>query len=811
MLIERMTAVDGLALDAKLAIRQLLRRPGFSLACILVLAIGLGANNAIFSLLYTAVLKPLPFPQPGQLVALHNRFPGLHLERLGASSLDYLDLREHHELFADVGAFYFLDLSRTRIAIPAKVNAVAMTSSLFHTLEVKPLIGRVFSPQEEHFGGPHAVILSESYWRNEFAADPHVLGRALRLNGELYPVVGVMPDAFRIPNDVTQMWVPVVFSPKQLAPAARGNHYLHVYARLAPGLTVQEASARLEQLSYRMSLEHPDDYPFERLGWRFFLLPMARDDDGSARRWITVLFAAVTFLLLIVAANVTGLLVVRATERQFESSMRMALGASRFRIARQVLAEVMLLAAIGGLAGLLIADAARHLLSKFGPTSTKSAHWAGPVFLFGFCLCLLVGVLCALYPAWTASRAEVNSGLKQGGHGKTADKARSRMRQMLIMAQVALATTLLICGGLFVRSLVRLLETPTGFDSHYVLTMEISLPVVRYKTAESRAQFYSEVVDRIQRLPGVEMASACTLLPFGWGDLANTFEIVGRPRGRVEPYASFNHVLPGYFDALRIPLLQGRTFTAADRAGSQPVVLVDHAMAERYFAHEDPIGQFVRMPSGKPLKIVGIVGSVKTSDLDIVSRPTLYFSALQVQSTDMSLVVRSAIPEATLATAVQKIVTRIDKDQPVYDVASLQSRIDASLRTRKFAVILILSFAGVGVLVAAIGLYGMLSFAVLVRRREIGVRVAVGADRARIGFLMFKIGLAPALFGVTVGCAVAAAVYRMIASQLYNTVIWDRTVWSAVLVFVLLACVISCALPVWRAMQFDLLIALRDE
>jgi predicted permease len=349
---------SGLSNDIRFAVRQARKRALFSAACIAVLALGLGANTAIFSVLYSAVFQPLPYRDPGQLVAVHNRFPLLNLPRLGTSSLDYLDLREHRELFADAGAYYYLDLNRTGIDIPVKVNAVAATSSLFRTLGVQPLLGRLFNVQEQRYHGPHAVILSEDYWRTAFGADPEILNRSLLLDGELYPVIGVMPGWFQVPNNVTQMWAPVAFSPRQLEPGARQNHYLTMYARLVSGLTFAQASARMEQLSRRMAVQHPEDYPLDRLGWRFFLQPLAQDNDGSERVWLFTLFAAVTCLLLIVGTNIAGLLVVRSTERQFDISVRMALGASRFRVARQVVAEVLVLAFFGGVAAVFVARVA---------------------------------------------------------------------------------------------------------------------------------------------------------------------------------------------------------------------------------------------------------------------------------------------------------------------------------------------------------------------------------------------------------------------------------------------------------------------
>lgn len=802
---------NGLSSDIRFGIRQARKRALFSAACVAVLAFGLGANTAIFSVLYSAVLQPLPFHDPGQLVAVHNRFPLLNLPRLGASSLDYLDLRERHELFSDAGAFYYLDLNRTGIAVPVKVNAVAATSSLFRTLGVKPLLGRVFHDQEERYHGPHAVILSENYWRSSFNADPDILQRSLLLDGEMYPVIGVMPSWFDVPNSVTEMWTPVTFSPRQLMPAARGNHYLTMYARLIPGLSFAEALARMEQLSRRMSLQYPEDYPIDRLGWRFFLQPLAQDNDGSERIWLFTLFGAVMCLLLIVGTNVAGLLVVRSTESQFDISVRMALGASRFRIARQVMAEVLLLASAGAAAAIFLASLVLQLLQKYGPLHDSETHLTAPVLLFGCLLALVTGMACSLFPAWMATRSEPGTAIKEAGHQRTDSGRNSRLRQVFIVGQVALATALLLCGGLLIRSMLRLVQISPGFDPKNVLTMEISLPQRHYRMPESRLHFFQAVLDDVRRMPGVEAVSACDQIPFGWGFSANTFEIVGRPKSRVEPYANLNQVFPGFLGALRIPLLRGRNFDNTDHTGSQPVVLIDQTMADRYFPHQNPIGHFVQMPTEKPFKIVGVVGQIKNSGLDIESRPTIYFDAAQSGPTDMTLIVRSKQPEGLLESGVRRAVAQIDKDQPIYDVVSLEGRIEHSLKIRRFVVGLMTLFAAVGTLLAALGLYALLSYSILLRRREFGIRMAVGANRRDIGSLVARTAMNSVAIGIVLGDLAAIAVQRYIANQLYGTSPWDSTAWLTVLATISLTCFGACALPMWRAGHVEPLRALHEQ
>ncbi len=769
--------LPGLTRDLKCAVRQMRRNPTFTAVIILTLALGLGAGTAVFSELYATVLKPLPYRAPDQLVAVHNRFGQLPMARLPTSAFDYLDLREHRELFSDVGLYYFLDLNHTGVERPEKVNAVTVTSSLFRTLGVQPMIGRVFTPEEERFNGPRAVILSEAYWRSAFAGDRQILRRSMQLNSEEYRIVGVMPRWFQFPNDVTEMWTPLALRPKDLASRADAGYYLHMVARVAPGLSVEQASAHLVELSRRMALQH-DGSPRERAGWKFFLLPMARDDDGSVRRWMTILFASVTGLLMVVCANVAGLLLVRATERRFDFSLRMALGASRYRIARQALTEVLVLAIAGGAAGLLVAKAALRVLAKYGPSAVKP-EFDSPVFWFGAGLTLVTGIACGLYPAWTATR--------------TASPAKRRWQQALIVAQVGIATTLLLSGGLLLRSFLRLIEAPLGFNPRDVLTMEISLPPLRYSTPESQARFFDQAVGRVKRIPGVEAASTCSLLPFGYGENVNTFEVVGRPKARVNTYADMNNVSPDYLKTMEIPLLRGRFFDASDMLQSPGVVVIDDTLAKRSFAGANPIGQHLKMPWAT-FEIVGVVGSVKVTALDIDAVPTIYFSY-----PSSTLVIRSNLPMGVLTNDVQRIVAQIDKDQPVHEVSLLETYVDHSLQTRRFVVFLVGVFGAAGTLLSAIGLYGLLSYSIAVRRRELGIRMAIGASGRAIAVLVCFSGFRLVIAGAVLGCVGALIAHRYIASQLYGVEFSDPVTWLGAGSGIALASILACLLPAWRA------------
>jgi len=792
--------LTGLLGDVRLAFRQVRKHLGYSLTCVAVLAFGLAATTAVFAVLNATILKPLPYPEPDRLVAVHNRFP--QLPRMGMSPLDYVELRDHRELFSDAGAYYFLDPTRTGIERPVKVNAIAVTSSLFDTLGVQPLLGRTFTADEERPQGPRAVILSEGYWRDHFASDPDILTRTLQLDGELYQIAGVMPQSFAFPNDVTQMWVPIAFGQSQLT---YGQVFLRTVARLASGITLDQASARMEQLSEQSSRDHPDARRSTGAGWSMFVSPMARDDDGSLRRWVVVLAAAVMCLLLIVCSNVAGLLLVRSSERQFELSVRVALGASRIRVVRQLLTEVLLLSIGGGALGLLLARAGVSLLSEYGPAGKLQIE--APVFWFGAAMSLVTGLVCGLYPAWSASRIPAADSLKAGGHQRTAKRVWQRG---LIVAQVGLATMLLICGGLLVQSLIRLLNVPLGFDPTNVLSMEVTLPNSRYTTSEARGRFLSALLEEAVRIPGVESVSGCSLLPFGYGENVNTFEIAGRPKPPVPAFALINNVLPGYFETLRIPLVRGRYFAAQDRPGSEPVVLIDDTFAQRFFAGLNPIGQQLRMPWGT-FTIAGIVGGAKSSALDLENRPTIYFSAQQKPTPGTTLVIRSQLPANTITESVERIVARIDPDVPVYNVISLRTFIDRSVKTRRFVVSLLSVFAGAGIALAALGLFGLLSYMVTLRRREIGIRIAVGASGQAIALLVCRGGMPLVAVGIVLGAAAAGGVQRLIESQLYGTQFEDVRTWVAVLGIVTATGLLACAGPAWRAARTNPVKALRAD
>lgn len=799
---------NGILTDLRIALRQLRRNPILPLTCIAVLAFGLGANTAVFSALYKVVLKPLPYPHPEQLVAVHDAFPGLGVGRTQSSVVDYVDLRQHRELFSEAGVYYFLDLTRTGVERPEKVNAIAMTSSLLRTFGVPPLMGRFFNADEEALHGPHAVIIGEAYWRATFGADPQILTRSLQLDGETYPIVGVMPASFLFPTLPTQMWVPLPASLDRGAPGAATGHYLRMVARLAPGVTVEQGSQRIDQLGRAMAANDPRDHPIDPGGWRYFIAPLNRDDDGSLRKWMGILFASVSCLLLIVCSNVAGLLLVRSTSRQFELSVRMALGAGRMRIARMILCEVLILAIAGGVGALLLAQLLTGLLTKYGPAGPIQIE--APVYWFGLGLTLAAGFACGLYPAWSASRSDAVETLKQGGSQRTSGRRQQRGRQGLIVAQVTVATALLVCGGLLTHSLLRLLDVPLGFDPSNVLSIQTQLHGPRYQSSAARLQFFDAVMEQIRRIPGVDAASGCGLLPFGYGETGNTFEVIGKPKPKVDPYAVFNVIEPDYFAAMRIPLLRGRAFTAQDRTGTEPVAIVDESLAQRDLPGEDPIGKRIET-FGRTFTIAGVAGAVKTTALDAETTPQIYFPRAQSNSGGMTLVIRSRLPQAALVDSVASIVRGIDQDEAIYDVIRLQDFVDKSYRARRFVALLTAGFAIAGALLAALGLYGLLSYTAALRRREAGIRMVLGARPEEIAWLLCARGVALVTVGTGLGSAAAIAAYRLIASQMYGTRLDDPAAWFAALGVIATAGIAACAIPSWRASRLDPSECLRVE
>jgi putative ABC transport system permease protein len=720
------------------------RRPGTAAIAIVTLTLGLAAASTVFAALWSVVLRPVPYHDPDHLVAVHARLAEVPLARLNPSPLDFGELSTHHELFSDVGAYQFEDFTRTGVERAEKVNAIAVTRSLLNVLDVKPVLGRLFQADETP-----SVVISERYWESDFGRDPAIVTRTLQLDGKAYPVIGVMPSSFAFPNEVTQMWVPLTFRPAQLLDGK--NYHLRTLARLRPGLEFAQASKEVESLSREIARTAPADLPRARPGWTLFLAPMGADDDGSRRQWISILFAVAMFLWSIVCWNFASLLLVRWTDQKFELAIRRTLGATRGSLVWQVLREALVLAGVAGAGGVLLAQAGVWSISHYG--SAGKVPMDSEVYWFCAGLSLLTAMLAGLYPALSVTREVSAEALREAGHQRTAAKGTRRWQQGLIVAQVAAATVMLVAGGLFTRSLISLLQVPLGFDAHNVTTIQISLPPGRYKDPSQRKHFWEAALGQIRALPGVTSVSSCTLLPFGYGENINVFSIEGKPKPKVEPFADINYVLPDYFATMRISLLSGRYLNAQDSEKPSPVVVIDDTLARNFFPGENPVGRRVRVPWGV-FEVVGVVGSVKNSALDLESAPEIYFPTASLGST---IVIRTERPSPGLSKLVAGIVSGIDSDQPIYDIFPEEEFVAKSLKTRRFVVWLVGVFAAIGTGLASLGVFNLLSYTVQMRRREIGIRMAVGASGGRIAYWICRSGAVLVFIGLVLGTIASLA------------------------------------------------------
>jgi predicted permease len=799
--------------DLQYGARKLRKSPGFALVAVMTLALGIGANTAIFSVVNAVLLRPLPFDRPEQLVRVFGTRASRSSFSRPHSYLNFADMRAQNQTFDALAAYTGAGAALSGADAPEQITGVVSSGDIFRVLGTKPLLGRLLEPGDERPGGSNAVVISHGLWQRSFGGDPQIVGRLIKLDGREREVVGVTPADFNFEfvAGASDFWMPI--DPAEGPYKSRGSIFLDVIGRLKPAASVEQARADLVGVAAGLEQQYQD----ADAGIGVRLAPAQEELVGDVRPTLLVLLGAVGFVLLIACANVANLTLARSAGRHREIAVRAALGAWRGRIMRQLLTESVLLACAGGALGLLFALWGVKLLSAFVPENVPRFGEATiDLRVLGFTLAasLLTGLLFGIAPAVQSSRFDLNESLKEGGRTGTDGRGRRRVRSALIVAEVALSLVLLVGAGLLMKSFVKLRNTDPGFDAENTLTASLSLASVRYDTDEKMADFYRRLVERVSEMPGVESVGAVTPLPLSENGYSFSFSVVGQPPlppGQGQS-ASARMVTPGYFRAQGIPLREGRVFDDADKAGAPDVIIVNEAFARRYLPGAEPLGQRLSLGLNKiEGEVVGVVGDIRGVRLATPAAPEYYVPEATVAFSDMTLVIRTTGDPASLTPALRQAVAEMDKDQPLYDVRTMDSLVARSVARQRFSMTLIGVFAALAVLLAAVGIFSVMSFLVAQRTHEIGVRMALGAQRRDILSMVVRQGVGLTLLGVAVGLASALALTRLMSGLLYEVSATDPVVYGSITVLLAAVALAACYVPARRATKVDPLIALRYE
>ncbi len=804
--------------DLRFAFRQLRKSPGFTLIALLTLSLGIGANSAIFSVVDAVLLRPLPFPKPAQLVAVWETNPQTAQptqSRNEVAVADFLDWRARSTSFDGLSALYYTSLNLTGTNEPERIQSADVTSDLFQTLGVQPALGRAFAKEEESLGSPRVAIISHALWERRFGADPGIVGKSVLLSGNPTTVIGVMPRDFQLQfptNMQVDIWIPLRLNAARLA--NRQSHYLYVVGRLKDGVSIREAQTGLSGIAAQLQTRYPET----NAGWGAKIISLHEQIVGNVQRYLYVLFAAVGIVLLIACANVANLLLVRAVARQREVGVRIALGASRARLIRQFLGESVVLSLLGGSLGLILARWSLDVLVALSPPEIPDLHHVGlhaPVLLWTFLICLATGILMGLVPAWQATNPEINETLKESG-GRSVQGARHRSLHFFVMGEVALALVLLIGAGLMLRTVARLQQVNPGFNPRHVLTMAVALPRQKYPTGAEMNRFFEQLLARVKSLPGIEAAGGIDPLPFSNSNGTTGFVIEGGEQlaSAERPEVEQRTVTGDYFATMRIPVLQGRVFTGQDRAETPRSVIVNEAFARRYWPHGSAVGKrlgFDDGPQQKWWEIVGVIGNVKHQRLDAETNPEVYFAEAQSPGSYISLVVRTSAEPPSMISAVRAQIQALDPDQPVFEIMTMEQRIAAALAQSRFVMLLLSMFAGLAALLAAIGIYGVMVYVVAQRTREIGIRMALGAQRLDMLRMVLRQSLGVIVVGLALGLLAACAATRLLASLLYGVGANDLFTYASVVFLLGGTALLASYIPARRAMKVDPMEALRYE
>jgi len=809
--------VEDLARDLGYGLRVLRKNPGFAAIAVLTLALGVGANTAIFSVVYGVLLQPLPYAEGDRLVTLIQAYPQMGLDTWGISQANFALYRDQNHVFENIAAFRSAGFNLTGGASPERLQATSVTAEFFDVLGVQPGWGRAFLLEEDAPGKNLVCILSYALWQRRFGGDPQILGQSLVLNGTPTVVVGIMPSDFAYPSRNTEIWLPLGLNPQRTSP------YTHRgIARLRPGVSVIQAEEETTRIFRNAAQENPAIAggaapPPPDADIKTIVRPLKELIIGETKTPLLVLLGAVGMVLLIACANVANLLLARAASRARELALRFVLGAGTGRVVRQLMTESMLLALIGGVAGVAIAWWGVRLLKQLpalGQVPRLAEVSINPVVLaFTAAVVVLTGLLFGLAPALRARKMGLQAGVREGARS-SAGRASRRMNDVLVAAQFALCLVLLIGAGLLLKSFQRLLSVSPGFQPENVLSMRLALPESKYEAAERPVQFFDSLLERVRGLPGVRSAGVVSLLPFSGGSTSDGFIVEGHDleSGGVAPNSQDRVVSPGYFQTLGIPLLRGRDFLPSDRADSPPVAIVDETLARRYWADGDAIGKRIRYGwSDQWMTIVGVAAGVKHLDLRETLEPHVYYPYAQGPSRQMYLTARTVGEPAAITAAIRSEVQALDADLPVWGVQPLADAVDQTLNNQRLTNLLLTAFAMLAVLLASVGIYGVMSLYVSNRTNEFGIRLALGAQPSALLRSVLRQGLALMLSGVAAGTVAAVIMTRTLASLLYEVSATDPAVFFFVPLLLVAVALLACSIPARRAMRVDPMVALRHE
>jgi putative ABC transport system permease protein len=788
---------------------MLLKNPGFAVVAVIALALGIGANTAIFSVVNTVLLRSLPYDDPDRLMIVReNKLP--QFSEFSISPGNFLDWQKQSDSFEKMAAINYAAYNLAAgDADPERLRGARVSAGLFEMLGAKPVEGRTFLDEEDQPGRENVVILSSGLWKRRFGSDPNIVGQTITLSAASYTVIGIMPSTFQFPDRDIELWTPIAFTAGQAQ--QHGSHYLSVIGRLKRDVTVQQADVELKTIAARLA----EQYPGTNAGWSTNVFPMQEYEVRDIRSGLIFLLGAVALVLLIACANVANLLLARSTARQKEMAIRSALGASRWRVIRQLLTESILLALLGGGVGLLLAFWGLESLLALAPEDLpriKDVSLDARVLGFTLVVTLMTGVIFGMAPSLHASSPKLNETLKEAGRGTTS--GRHRVRNSLVVVEVALALMLLICSGLMIRSFIRLQRVNPGFNPDNALAVNIALPGRKYRNSDNQLAFFTQLLERTSALPGVVAVGATQSLPIQ-GDYLLGFYIQGRPPAPPGEDKSTNYyaVTPDYFKAMGIRLLRGRYFTDRDNSKAPPVAIINETMANQYFPDEDPIGKAIHVTQGpeKFREIVGIVADVKQYGLARPSPLQTYEPYSQMPFGSVSLVVRTDGDPTSLSGAIRSEVLAIDNEQPVSRIRTLNQIISDSVQQQRFLMLLLGVFAAVALILAAVGLYGVMSYAVTQRTHEIGIRMALGASGGNVLRLIVGHGMLLALVGVLIGLAGAFVLTRLMETLLFSTSTTDPLTFAILSLLLTGVALVACLAPARRATKVDPMLALRRE